>query len=60
MLTTADRCDRCGAQAFYAAFLAAGVLTFCAHHGRQHMGALVEVAEEVFDGTGALRECVSS
>ena len=35
-LTTADRCDRCGAQAFFRAVLAAGELLFCAHHGREY------------------------
>ena len=35
-LTAADRCDRCGAQAYVRAVLAStgGVLLFCAHHGR--------------------------
>lgn len=56
MLTTSDRCDRCGAQAFYAAFFASGVLMFCAHHGRQHMSSLVEIAEEIFDGTAAINK----
>ena len=35
-LTHADRCDRCGAQAFYRAVLANGELLFCAHHGREY------------------------
>ena len=54
MLTISDRCDRCGAQAFYAAFFAAGELLFCMHHAREHMPALVEQAEEVFDGSEAI------
>ena len=53
-LTTSDRCDRCGAQAFYRAVLAAGELLFCAHHGRAHADRLAEVAVEVQDGTAAI------
>ena len=53
-LTTADRCDRCGAQAFYRAVLSSGDLLFCAHHGRKHAERLAEVAVEVQDGTAAI------
>ena len=53
-LTAADRCDRCGAQAFYRAILAAGELLFCAHHGRQHADRLAQVAVELQDGTAAI------
>ena len=49
-----DRCDRCGAQAFYRAVLASGELLFCAHHGREHADRLAAVALEVQDGTEAL------
>ena len=34
-LTTADRCDCCGAQAFVRAVFVSGELTFCGHHGRE-------------------------
>ena len=53
-LSTADRCDRCGAQAFYRAVLAVGDLLFCAHHGREYSARLAEVALEVQDGTAAI------
>ena len=53
-LTSADRCDRCGAQAFYRAVLANGELLFCAHHGREHRARLAEVAVELQDGTAAI------
>jgi hypothetical protein len=44
-LTPADRCDRCGAQAYVRATLhGGGVLLFCAHHGREHTAALTGVA----------------
>lgn len=40
-LTAADRCDRCGAQAYVRARLADGLeLHFCAHHGRAHLDKL--------------------
>lgn len=53
-LTSLDRCDRCGAQAFYRAVLATGDLLFCAHHGRKHSERLSEVALELQDGTAAI------
>ncbi len=56
-LTTADRCDRCGAQAFIRARLAGGhELLFCAHHGREHLDKLRDVADEVIDETERLHE----
>ena len=40
-LTAADRCDRCGAQAYVRATLAAGgELLFCMHHANEHRPAL--------------------
>ena len=53
-LTASDRCDRCGAQAFFRVVLNAGDLLFCAHHGRAHAERLAEVAVEVQDGTAAI------
>jgi hypothetical protein len=45
-LTAADRCDRCGAQAYVRVRLhSGGELLFCAHHGRKHAPALSERAE---------------
>ena len=45
-LTAADRCDRCGAQAYVRARLhGGGELLFCAHHGREHLPKLREHAE---------------
>jgi hypothetical protein len=45
-LTAADRCDRCSAQAYVRATLhAGGELLFCAHHGREHIPALVGLAD---------------
>ena len=53
-LSHADRCDRCGAQAFYRAVLANGELLFCAHHGREYGERLREVALELQDGTALI------
>ena len=51
-LTAADRCDRCGAQAYVRVLLGSGgELLFCAHHGREHAARLAEVAQELQDGT---------
>ena len=36
-LTAADRCDRCGAQAYLRVTMpSGGELLFCAHHARAH------------------------
>ncbi len=45
-LTAADRCDRCGAQAYVRARLhAGGELLFCLHHSRTHLPKLRDLAE---------------
>lgn len=45
-LNAADRCDRCGAQAYVRARLhVGGELLFCAHHGREHLPKLREHAD---------------
>jgi hypothetical protein len=49
-LTAADRCDRCGAQAYLRVLLlSGGELLFCAHHGREHGDALRTVASDIHD-----------
>ena len=54
-LNAADRCDRCGAQAYIRATLVSGgELLFCAHHGRAHEERLRAVALAVQDDTDAL------
>jgi hypothetical protein len=59
-LTADDRCDRCGARAYVRAMLpGGGELLFCAHHGRQHVERLREVALEVHDESGALEDSPS-
>jgi hypothetical protein len=53
-LTAADRCDRCGAQAYVRVVLPVGELLFCAHHAREHAPKFAEVATHVHDETDRL------
>ena len=54
-LTAADRCDRCGAQAYLRVELqTGGELLFCAHHAREHGDKLREIAANVIDETHKL------
>ncbi|MCV2396480.1 hypothetical protein OEB99_19385 [Actinotalea sp. M2MS4P-6] len=55
-LTAADRCDRCGAQAYVRVLLPTGELLFCGHHARQHASAWADVAVSVQDETDRLQE----
>ncbi|MEO7263141.1 MAG: hypothetical protein ABI047_18100 [Jatrophihabitantaceae bacterium] len=49
-LTAADRCDRCGAQAYVRVTLPAGSeLLFCAHHGREYAPKLRELDAAIMD-----------
>jgi len=49
-LNAADRCDRCGAQAFVRVTLVSGFeLLFCAHHGKEHADKLRQVALKIHD-----------
>ena len=53
-LTAADRCDRCGAQAYVRVRLITGELHFCAHHAKQFEPNLKKVAVEIVDETDRL------
>lgn len=56
-LTGADRCDRCGAQAFVRVrLLSGGELLFCGHHFRKHGDAVRPIAAEILDETARLEE----
>ncbi len=56
-LSAADRCDRCGAQAYLRVELqSGGELLFCAHHAREHGERLREVAAAVHDETHKLSD----
>ena len=49
-LSAADRCDRCGAQAYVRVTMAGGFeLLFCAHHSKEHADKLKQVALEIHD-----------
>ena len=39
-LTKADRCDRCGSQAYFRYLFEAGELLFCRHHQKKHKSSL--------------------
>lgn len=45
----ADRCDRCGAQAFAFATIIDVRLFFCGHHFAMHEPAIYLIASEVVD-----------
>jgi len=54
-LTAADRCDRCGAQAYVRVTLPGGSqLLFCAHHGKEHADKLKQVALKIHDETSKI------
>lgn len=56
-LLAADRCDRCGAQAYVRVTLTGGgELLFCAHHMRRYGDELRKVAADIQDETDKLRE----
>ncbi len=55
-LTAADRCDRCGAQAYVRVVLPTGDLLFCGHHARKHADAFTDVALHIQDEMERLAE----
>nr|WP_156002960.1 hypothetical protein [Streptomonospora sp. PA3] len=56
-MTAADRCDRCGAQAYVRVVLnSGGELLFCAHHMREHDDSIRKIASEIQDETSRLQE----
>ena len=59
-LTTADRCDRCGAQARVRVVLVTGDLQFCAHHAKAYDDKLRAKAVEYHDETAALDDEIRS
>lgn len=55
-LTAADRCDRCGAQAYIRVTLNSGLdLLFCSHHARAHSDRLQQVALKIQDESASIR-----
>ena len=60
-LTAADRCDRCGAQAYLRVELqSGGELLFCAHHAREHGDKLKQIAVKLVDETDKLTDTPST
>lgn len=56
-LNAADRCDRCGAQAYIRVTMpSGGELLFCGHHGRAHETKLRAMSAEFEDHSGRLVE----
>ena len=51
-LTSADRCDACGAGAMVRATMMNGELLFCGHHARKAGTPLVLAAIKVWDPEG--------
>jgi ribosomal protein S14 len=49
VLRLADRCDRCGAQAFVLVKGMDGELMFCGHHFAKHEEALIKFSYEIVD-----------
>jgi hypothetical protein len=55
VLSAADRCDRCGAQAIARATLASGAhLLFCGHHLRAHEARLKDISARIAKSSGAV------
>ena len=56
-LTAADRCDRCGAQAYVRVRLVSGgELLFCGHHAREHLPKLRAEAADIQDESDRLAD----
>ena len=54
-LTAADRCDRCGAQAYLrVVLLSGGELLFCAHHGKKYQEKRAGSAQSWHDESSRL------
>ena len=56
VINAADRCDRCGGQAFFWVNGVSGDLFFCRHHFLKYEDAIRSYAFEVIDETYKLNE----
>jgi hypothetical protein len=60
-LVAADRCDRCGAQAYVRVKLESGLdLLFCAHHARAYEPTLRAVAAAIQDESARLLQTAAT
>jgi hypothetical protein len=55
-LLIADRCDRCGSQAFVIVKGVNGELYFCGHHYEKHQKSLESYAFEIVDERWAIND----
>lgn len=55
-LTSADRCDSCGAQAYIRVEVKNGELLFCSHHGKKYQEKLSSIAHSWHDESDRLFE----
>ena len=61
VLSAADRCDRCGAQAIARATLSSGAhLLFCGHHLRAHEASLREISARIAKSSDAVHHAGSA
>lgn len=54
LLSAQDRCDACGAQAYYRVTLSPSELLFCAHHYTLSKEKLLKIAVSVHDESAQL------
>lgn len=53
-LTSLDRCDSCGAQAYVRVVISGSELLFCGHHAKQHEEKLRPLAQVWHDETSRI------
>ena len=56
VLKIADRCDKCGAQAFVLATGVSGELMFCGHHYHKHEYAITQWAYKIVNELDTINE----
>ena len=56
VLKIADRCDRCGAQAFILATGVSGELMFCGHHYQKYEYAITQWAYKIVNELDTINE----
>lgn len=56
ILKIADRCDRCGAQAFVLATGVSGELMFCGHHYHEHEYQITQWAYKIVNELDTINE----
>ena len=54
LLDMRDRCDSCGAQAYFRCFFDGGTLDFCQHHFTKYENTLIDVMLDYIDESDKL------